>query len=65
MLEEQCSISIRACSPVFDKHCALQRDSEKKLFTKRKGRESKYLETQFRREEYEGATPNADISALM
>lgn len=51
--------------PVFDKPCALQRDSKKKLFTKGKGRENKYLETQFHREEYGGTPPHADISALI
>lgn len=52
--------------PVFDKPCALQRGSKKKkLFTKGKGRENKYLETQFHREEYGGTPPHADISALM
>lgn len=35
-------------------HYALQRDSKKKVFTKGKERENKYLETQFHREEYGG-----------
>lgn len=56
---------VRACSPIFDKHCALQRDSKKKLFTEGKGRENIYQETQFYRVECGGTTPNADISALM
>lgn len=51
--------------PVFDKPCALQRDSKKKLFTKGKGRDNKYLETQFHREEYGGTPLHADINALM
>ena len=50
---------------LFDKVRALQRDSKKKLFTKGKGRENKYLETHFHSEEYGGTTPNGEISAPM